>query len=326
VEQRTLFTETLVQICCKGTIRTKPSLLHIRHQFLQSNLSIYRHVVAWFTKSGWRDSKIKLRVAPWSRNARTLIWRSFAVWRSTHAVARNMQSARGTFTRTIWTCATMVLSVTEGVLATGCVSESPVPGAWLTIFLVVSPLSGRNNEWCVRRQCTHRDLGHFGVKWLDRRQLKQTRFSLARVLRYSTDNDRNFSYFAKLCEPAQLTQFWIEFWTLLTKERPLFRELSAMPLGTPAKSQSPRIWPLRNVSSSWYEGYSLVLPCFWFHFARVFELSFSVIINTEIGSQELTWYPSFDNVASAMNTESHSFFKSFAVSNFSFGRLKVCID
>jgi len=143
--------------------------------------------------------------------ARTRTRRLSALWRSTHAVLS--APACGNFACTDWTCATMAPSATEEVLGT-VASESC---AWLAIVLAILPSSGCNSEWCVRRQCTHRDLlGHFVVKWPGRKQMKQTRFSRARVLRCSTDNDRNFSHFAKLCESAQLTQFWID--TLWTKE------------------------------------------------------------------------------------------------------------
>jgi len=83
------------------------------------NISAYCRLIL---KVWQRDSEIKLRVALWSMSARTWTWPS-AVWRSTHAVVKNPQAARGTFACTVWTCATMALSATEEVLATDYVFE-----------------------------------------------------------------------------------------------------------------------------------------------------------------------------------------------------------
>jgi len=166
-------------------------------------------------------------------SARTRTWRPSALWRSIHAVLGAPHSAYGNLRlHGLNMC-------NNGTLSNGRSARDRlrfrIGRLIIVIVLAVLPSSGCNSEWCVHRQCTHRDLlGYFGVKWPGRRQLKQTRFSRARVLRCSTANDRNFSQFSKLCKPVQWTHFWID--TLLTKERPLFRELSVTVSSVPAKS------------------------------------------------------------------------------------------
>jgi len=63
-----------------------------------------------------------------------------------------------------------------------------------------------------------------------------------KVLRCTTDFDRNSSHFAKLCDTIDAFYYrYSYFIPILTEERDLFREFSVTVLDVSIESKSPRI-------------------------------------------------------------------------------------